>query len=319
MTKHKRKAFSLFIYYFPYLIFPFFRSIAVIGTFEFSWPIPCADWANDSEFSNINSITIRYEEMWIPTIMHYNSVDSYYLNADNMSIRHIFVYPQVVYSYMAGIFTSKCVFHFQNFPFDSQKCNITLEGFENTKFILLNPENISYPPQNDVVGDFMFDYSKVQIYSRNRTSGQSQYSFAVYEFHFSRKSEYYVINIIIPIISMMTLQHAALLIPISSERCSFLLTILLSIFLIQSVVDGIISHFSETPRLAYLLLGFTVSSTVLCLYSIAMLMLLKGKFNFLEEKIGLKCVTVKLIRSFDGLVFILSVASSIAMTVFTFQ
>ena len=161
--------------------------------------------------------------------------------------------------------------------------------------------------------------SQVQVSTRNITRGDAVYSFAIYEFHFSRKSEYYVINIIIPIILMMTLEHAALLIPISSERCSFLLTILLSIFIIQSVVDETISHLSETPRLAYLLLGFTVSSTVLCLYSIAMLMLIKGKYTFVERKINLKYVTFKFIRGFDGLIFILSVVSSIAMTCFTFN
>ena len=116
--------------------------------------------------------------------------------------------------------------------------------------------------------------------------------------------------------SSQSLEHAALLIPISSERCSYLLTILLSIFIIQSVVDETISHLSETPRLAYFLLGFTISSTFLCPYSIVMLMLLKGKFTFLERK---KCVTVKFIRIIDGIVFILSVVSSIAMTIFTFQ
>ena len=118
---------------------------------------------------------------------------------------------------------------------------------------------------------------------------------------------------------MMVLEHAALFIPISSERCTFLLTILLSIFLIHSVVDETISHLSETPRLAYLLLGFTVSSTVLCLYSIAMLMLLKGKFTCMKRKISFKNVKFKFIRGIDALIFILSVVSSIALAGFTFK
>ena len=290
--------------------------MSVTGTFALSWPIPCADWAHDSEFANIDYITIRYEEMWIPAIMHYNSVESYYLNPDDLSLRHVLVHSGIAVSYMVGIFTSKCVFHFKQFPFDSQKCNITLESFESANLIVLEPRTVDYYPQNDIVGDFLLDFSKMLVYGLNRTNGEKIYSYAIYEFHFSRKSEYYVINIIIPIISMMTLEHAALLIPISSERCSFLLTILLSIFIIQSVVDETISHLSETPRLAYFLLGFTISSTFLCLYSIAMLMLLRGKYTFFERK---KFVSIKFIRVFDGIVFILSVVSSIAMTIFTFQ
>ena len=292
--------------------------MTITGTIALSWSISCAKWnSNDPEFSNIQALHIRPSEMWIPIIVHYNSVNNYYLNPSDMSLPYVLVISEgIAIIYMVGIFTSKCEFRFKRFPFDSHKCEVTLESFENTRYILLEANNLAYIPQNDGVGDFVFDYSQVQVSTRNITRGDAVYSFAIYEFHFSRKSEYYVINIIIPIISMMTLEHAALLIPISSERCSFLLTILLSIFIIQSVVDGIISHLSETPRLAYFLLGFTISSTFLCLYSIAMLMLLKGKFPFMERKKG---VAVKFIRGFDGVVFILSVVSSIAMTVFTFQ
>ena len=293
--------------------------MSVTGTFTFSWSIRCANWSTFTEFSSIGNFAINFKEMWLPKIMHYNSVNSYYLHPDALSMPHVIIFPGKVDSYMIGIFTSKCEFRFKRFPFDSQKCNITLESFGYSDLIILKGKQSFLSPQNSIVGDYTFDYSKSQVYSEIQNAGTRNYSFVAYEFHFSRKSEYYVINIIIPIISMMTLEHAALLIPISSERCSFLLTILLSIFLIQSVVDGIISHLSETPRLAYLLLGFTVSSTVLCLYSIAMLMLLKCKFTCMERKISLKFITIKIIRGCDGFVFILSVVSSFAMTVFTFQ
>ena len=281
--------------------------MAVTGTFAFSWPIPCANWSNLSEFSNVKTLTVNSNEMWKPLIMHYNSAINYYLNPEEMALPFVVVHSEAAVSFIVGIFTSKCEFHFKQFPFDSQKCEIILESFQNSEYIVLRPNAMLHYPQNDIVGDYVFDYSKVDFFTKNHTAN---FSYAKYEFHFSRKCEYYIINIILPTISMMALEHAALFIPISSERCSFLLTILLSIFLIQSVVDGKISHLSETPRLAYLLLGFTVSSTVLCLYSIVMLALLK---KITREK------QAKFIQGLDGIVFILSIISSVAMAAFTFQ
>ena len=293
--------------------------MSLTATFVFIWPIPCANWSNLSQFSNIPFITINYKQMWKPIVMHYNSVNNYYLNPDDLSLPYVVVSSGIAAHYMVGIFTSKCDFHFKRFPFDSHKCDFILESFSKKELVVFQTMDIVYHPQNDVVGDFIFDYSKVQVYNRNRTTPTGVYSFAVYEFYFSRKSEYYVINIILPIISMMTLEHAALMIPISPDRCSFLLTILLSIFLIQSVVDSTISHLSETPRLAYFLLSFTVSSTILCLYSITMLMLRKGKLPLLKKKMKLKCFRIKFIRCCDRIVLMLSVLSSVAMAAFTFQ
>ena len=294
--------------------------MSVTGTLVFSWKISCANWANDLEFINISHIRINRNEMWTPIIMHYNSVDNYYLNPDNLALPYVYVESDGTAFYnLAGVFTSKCEFHFYNFPYDSQKCNVTLETADNINIILMYPFPFNRTPQNDVTGDYYFDYSKLETYNENRTYQNSSglFSFVSYEFYFSRKSEYYVINIILPMISMMALENAAILIPIGAERCSFLLTILVSIFLIQSVVDATISHLSTTPRLAYLLLGFTISSTILCLYSIIILMMMKNNGD-LSKKMVING-KFNLIQLLDIIFLLLSLLASFAMTVATFH
>ena len=90
--------------------------MTITGTIALSWSISCAKWNNDPEFSNINVLHVRQSEMWIPIIVHYNSINNYYLNPSDMSLPNVLVISEgIAIIYMVGIFTSKCEFRFKKF------------------------------------------------------------------------------------------------------------------------------------------------------------------------------------------------------------
>ena len=256
----------------------FFETVAAIsdkqqimsltGSIAFRWHISCAVFEHFDEFKDVDFIHVQSKYLWKPSITHKNTVDNYFINTGLRETSRIRIRAtgEVMY-WVAGIFTSSCHFNFRKFPFDKQQCQMVLESFEGPKSVVLSTYSRQRGPSNIQIGDYRFIKSAFKA-SLKKYGNDSAVEFTC---HFERESEYYIVTLILPVMFLMVLQLTAFFIPNSPERCTFLLTILLAINLIQQVVDANIPHLTTTPLIAYSLLGFTASATFQCCYAVLIL------------------------------------------------
>ena len=255
------------------------EQLSFVANFRFNWTIECANWENDTKWSHIDFLIIPTSEMWIPKISHINGLNDYFLDQSKLSISEIWIKPNGhVIWWACGLFVNQCSFNFQKFPFDTQVCGITMECWYFPTQVRLRISNATIiQPSNDGTNDFFFLNKSEAVYGYEENNIYSNDFFSdrvVYKFTLKRDSSYYTCVIIIPTLALMILQNLAFFLPLSMERCSFLVSILLAISLIQAIVDANIPHVAQRVVISYLLLGFTIMATCATIYSIMALFII---------------------------------------------
>ena len=298
------------------------QTLSVTGSIGLHWKISCAAFGHLKDVQDLEWIQLDANSLWKPIIDHKNTIDYYYLDSGLRSISRMRLSPDgSVTQWLSGIFSSNCAFNFYKFPFDRQKCEILLESFENSKYINLTKHRSQKAPSNTQIGDyhlinsdFTAELNNLNVESIGMTLNQF-----IFTFHFKRDPNYYIVTLILPVMFLMVLQLTAFFIPNSPERCTFLLTILLAINLIQQVVDANIPHLTDSPLIIYSLLCFTASATFQSCYAIATLMY----FGSDNTKVRLKFIRlygrpVKLSFFLDVLLFTISTMFNVAMSAYVF-
>ena len=283
------------------------EKISVIVNFQFFWNIPCVKWDGNSSWSHIDLLTIPTKEVWIPKVSHAKCVENYFLDQSPKSIDSVHIYPNGNANWWAcGVFETHCDFHFELFPFDTQTCEIALEAWDYPKQVQLRFDHSTLvEPRNTGAKDFYFpdESNRVKVYEDTNNHNGYNSDRVVFQLKMKRDPTYYTSVIIVPTLSLTILQNFAFFLPISIDRCSFLVTILLAISVIQSVVDINIPHVAQKVVMSYFLLGFTMLATFATVYSIAILHMVNSNKQ-LKKKLIFRG-KIKLISFVDTLSFCL--------------
>ena len=266
------------------------EKMSVVANLGFYWNIECAKWADDSIWNHVSNLLIPTKEIWIPKIVHLNSIHKYFLDTGEQSISHVKIYSNGKAVWWAnGLFESRCEFDFQRFPFDTQSCAIELMSWEAWQEIKLRGnQSVGNLPVNKAVKDFYIEgkASSVKIHEKQKHYGNGvRCDQVIFELTLKRDSSYYTCVIIIPTLALMVLQNLAFFLPIGVERCSFLVTILLAISVLQGIVDSNIPHVAQRLVVSYLLLGFTIMSICTTVYSIIVLYIIKSNRSIKHRRV----------------------------------
>lgn len=173
----------------------------------------------------------------------------------------------------------------RQFPFDDQKITITVQPFTevNTpvKFDILKKHQ-------GISGLAHLAEWKIRDYSNSVTQNLTttkipQYHFSV---HYDRRSTYYVLKILIPLVVMVLLSFAAFWLPMENliNRMRYVLTALLTIVAFQWTIA------SDTPKVSYITFfdALVLTSYITLATTILVLIIIRQ----LKESTGLKIQSV---------------------------
>ena len=228
-------------------------------------------------------IPIRGDNIYLPVIVRQSSaaeMTNIFAREGGMSTLIWVDYKGNVFATIAGTFKTDCHIDLVAFPFDNQTCSFVFQIWqhsENQLALRLDPvEPISLNVKGS--GDqAMWMIDQLTAKEQITTLDIANFSALVYTIETSRRSVYYIWNLLIPCALLSTVQLAAFFMPYGPERVLFAITLVLSLHLFQESVNRQLPATAEPiPIMKYsgsqMMIGIMVTiESVIMIYALEVL------------------------------------------------
>ena len=200
------------------------------GIFNIRWTDMRLSW-NETEFGNLSDTVLKQEILWVPDITNANSVKEFKsLGEPGMPLK-LASSGHVSWRAILTMETA-CAIDTRYFPFDRQTCKISVMPWHaNAKVIILYGDGFSLRPisQN---GHWKVVSSKIKAFFRSK-------SHLEFIFDLKRRSQYYIMTLLLPILAVSILTcFSFLLSRHSGEKISYSITVFLSYMVLMSFITN---------------------------------------------------------------------------------
>ncbi|KAK3104882.1 hypothetical protein FSP39_012316 [Pinctada imbricata] len=225
---------------------------------------------NSTEFNGIESITMPYGNVWIPDITLYEGSsdeanmpgkDEYYARVDSDGT--------VTYNF-PSIITASCQIDVTFFPYDRQNCSLTFGSWIHDGNLidleLVNPyaDTEKFVHHNEWNLEFVPAFKHVLYYN----CCPEPYPDVTYYVSLSRFPKFYLLTVFVPCVIISILSILGFVLPpVSGDKISLQITVLLSIVVFLLLVQDKLPSSSDTfPHLGVFFM------TAMCLTSLSCVM-----------------------------------------------
>ncbi|KAK5851087.1 hypothetical protein PBY51_001908 [Eleginops maclovinus] len=217
------------------------------------WNHERISWDPD-QFCGINSISVPREMLWIPDLFIYEMVQK----DDSPLNPYMYVLHDGTVTLEEDLrVVSTCRMDIYKFPFDTQKCNISIGSAIHCvdELRILPFSNASRATQFSrelIQSQGEWEFLHVSISSNNFTFGMKQWEQLIYTFTMKRRPLLHVINFLLPILFFLSLDIASFFIADHrGEKLGFKVTVLLAISVLLLILNDILPSMSnKTPLIA---------------------------------------------------------------------
>ena len=236
-----------------------------------------------SDYGGIDVIPIRGDNIYLPVIVRQSSaaeMTPIFAREGGFSTLIWVDYMGNVYATVAGTFRTDCRIDLVAFPFDNQTCEFVFQVWQhsnNQLALQLDPlEPISLQVKSSA-SQAMWMIDELTASERVATLDIANFSALVYTVKTSRRSVYYIWNLLIPCALLSTVQLAAFFMPYGPERVMFAITLVLSLHLFQESVNRQLPATAEPiPIMKYsgsqMMIGIMVTiESVIMIYALQVL------------------------------------------------
>ncbi|XP_031563430.1 neuronal acetylcholine receptor subunit alpha-9-like isoform X2 [Actinia tenebrosa] len=250
-----------------------------------NWTNEIMAW-NPDDFDGIKSISLEASDIWLPDTILYNNVfEEFDGRLDNVKTRVRLGYRGDTKWTAPFIFKTLCKINVQNFPFDRQQCKLKFGSwqYDVKELDLLVPENGGHLDSNRIKNG-EWDVLNVEVQRNELEYGCCPpvvYPDITFILTLKRRSLFYMFNLIIPNFLIALLAFFSFYIPVEcGERISFVMTVLLSMFVFLLLVAESIPPTSEAvPTIG---VYFTSSIVLVALALIATGFVLKINYMYIQ-------------------------------------
>ncbi|XP_068162288.1 5-hydroxytryptamine receptor 3A-like [Antennarius striatus] len=216
-----------------------------------------------NQFCGISNITIPKEMIWKPDILIYEMIKK----DDSPSNPYVFVSHDGRVTFDDDIkLVSTCRLDVHKFPFDTQRCNITIgsaiHSVEEIRILpLSNASRITQFSQELIRSQGEWEFLHLSIANLNLTIYGRVWEQLVFTFVMKRRPHLHVINFLLPILFFLCLDLASFFISDDrGEKLGFKVTVLLAISVLLLILNDILPAMSnQTPLIAtYCILIFAL-------------------------------------------------------------
>ncbi|XP_052799074.1 neuronal acetylcholine receptor subunit alpha-2-like [Mya arenaria] len=234
-----------------------------------SWSDDRLTW-NTSDNSDISTIRLKGEDIWVPLVLLNNAADGIKVisdNADTASVRLTISNTGEVHWLAPVEFNAQCTVNIAYYPFDQQSCSVIISTwmFDIDELMLMTDDSGINFDMYEANGEW--DVVSSSSSNATRTFLGHAMSAVQYDITIQRKYQFYLLNIIFPIILLALLGPFVFLLPIDSgEKNGFTLTVMLSMSVMMSYIsDHIPTTASDVCILSeymgvFLLVTFIINS-----------------------------------------------------------
>ncbi|XP_041350962.1 neuronal acetylcholine receptor subunit alpha-7-like [Gigantopelta aegis] len=202
-------------------------------------------------YSATNFMFFTQAEIWRPTLIVENSVDDLsVIEDDNVPFR-VFSSGKVIWN-PPGIYNTYCDIDITYYPFDTQTCYISLKsvGYNIRELNLTVFSNGVKTTDFKENGEWTVISATSSRSESTDTTDAETYATLQITFTIKRRTEYYGLNIILPVIILATLSSFVFLLPLESgEKMGYSLTVLLAIAVFLTLIADQIPTTSKSISL----------------------------------------------------------------------
>ncbi|KAM8945935.1 5-hydroxytryptamine receptor 3A-like [Pelodytes ibericus] len=225
------------------------QTLTTLMDFEMTWENQFLSW--DPElFCGIMRVPIPESTVWIPDVYILETTEDNSLDVNYMQL----YYNGSVHRLRTLNVVTTCSLDLYKFPFDSQKCNVTLGvSTESVTDVILTPTTNS----GEVTSLSMEGFSKgewslqnIQIFVANVSVRGQEWSQVIYQIDIRRAPILYVINLIIPACLLVFVDVASMFIPMEGgERLGFKITVVLGFSVLLLILNDFLPNTDNPPIL----------------------------------------------------------------------
>ncbi|XP_052250668.1 acetylcholine receptor subunit beta-like isoform X2 [Dreissena polymorpha] len=203
------------------------ENLKISGSLFMTWTDEFLQW-NTTDYGGLEHLLLPQNDIWRPGVRLHNSFRTFIgLGSSDLLLR---VSSSGDVSWQPY---QECPLKFSSWSYSTDQVKLIggsyVEYVEGRKGILLN----------------QFDNARWLM--ENTTAGESEDGFVIYKMTLKRKSTFYVLHMIIPIVLLSFLNVLTFALPISSgERASYAITVFLSLVVFLTIVASEIPKNSNT-------------------------------------------------------------------------
>ena len=181
---------------------------------------------------NLTTAVLIQTEIWVPPFLVYNPTETYSLIGFNQDRVRISSDGSVLWM-PPEVFHFICEADVTYFPFDRQSCTLGLRlcGHQTT--------DVNIQHLHDAIQFVTFEQNGIWKITSSSTSIKTMMNFQFVQFSVSmvRRSAFYVVNLLLPMLAMLVLQIFVFVLPAESgERIGYSITVLLATSVFLSMV-----------------------------------------------------------------------------------
>lgn len=212
----------------------------------FNWVDELLRWDPD-EYGGLRSFKITSDVIWMPDITLYNSAaDSYTPYMDGKVV--VVNFTGDVNWASPAIFMSHCRISVTHFPFDRQECELKFGPWQyDGHEVVLEGKG----DETVYTSDGEWDMQSVSVTSKSQMYPDAPgipYYDVTYKLQISRRSNYYVFNLILPCVLISGITTLVFILPADSgEKVSLGITVLLSLTVFLLIIAESMPATSDVP------------------------------------------------------------------------
>ncbi|KAK3785541.1 hypothetical protein RRG08_048675 [Elysia crispata] len=198
------------------------------------WQDEIRSWDPD-QHGGVRFVYPGMKGMWVPRVIVTNSIDERDVLGDDSAPLSL-AWDGTARWYPGAVFYLSCPMDMTFFPFDRQRCRVHFLAEEYGSDVNLMPS------RNTVNVDNYGGHGEWELESTSVDSDVAGFegvkiSHLTYYFNFRRRSGFYLLNVLVPVILMSLLSPLVFVLPEESgERVSFSVTLLLSLAVFMGIV-----------------------------------------------------------------------------------
>lgn len=244
--------------------------------FVIRWKDGRVTW-DPSDYADILQVQVGMRNLWRPDFVIENVVgtSSFYIGSDD-DVVEMTHGGDMVWS-PTGSFQTICKVDVVRFPFDAQACRIELTTWmadsSNVHLKLSDPPVNYHAFIESGEWDLAAIESAFRVVHEPEASGNYSFQRLEYTYHLKRRSSFYVMSILLPVLLLSLMNALVFLLPAESgERLSMSVTSMLSLTIfLGNIGDMTPSNTEHVPHLAVFVLLNLIIGAVSTLLNIAVL------------------------------------------------
>lgn len=231
---------------------------SLTGVFQLNWIDERLSW-NPANYNQTNSTVISQSLLWLPDLINVNPYEE--ITGLRLGLSIVVESTGLCNWYAIQTFETVCDTDVTNYPFDTQICSLKFYvwGYDPTDIdvVFVAPKVVLHLYSENGIWEIQDSatYTKINVYN---------YKEIIVDLFLKRRTSYYVVSLILPLIFIAFLMGFVFLLPADSgERVGFSTTVLLSIVVYLTIIQDILPESSEpnVSTLGFILVTFVVNGS----------------------------------------------------------